>query len=102
MIDASTYIHIIRKSYHNDGYNQMAYARRRLTCNGLSPDSVFTPVTEHPMIRPCLRTPLYHEGPIRFIFTSEKPALVNHSMYSSSVGKSIHTSAKNLDSQNVG
>jgi len=60
------------------------------------------PVTEQPMIRPCLRTPRYHLGPILFSCTSWKPALVNQSIYSSSVGNSIHTSAKNRDSQNVG
>jgi hypothetical protein len=35
-------------------------------------------------------------GPMRVIFTSVNPALVNHSMYSASVGNSIQASAKNL------
>lgn len=46
---------------------------------------------------PCRLTPLYHLGPMRVMCTSWKPALVNHSMYSSSVGNSIHASAKNLE-----
>jgi hypothetical protein len=33
---------------------------------------------------------------MRVIFTSVNPALVNHSMYSASVGNSIQASAKNL------
>ena len=37
-----------------------------------------TPVTEQPMIRPCRRTPLYQLGPMRLIFTSLKPAALNH------------------------
>jgi hypothetical protein len=60
------------------------------------------PVTEHPMIRPCRRTPRYHFGPIRVIFTSSKPAAANHCMYSSSVGKSIQASAKKDEIGNVG
>jgi len=36
------------------------------------------PVTLHPMINPWRRTPLYQDGPMRLIFTSWKPALVNH------------------------
>ena len=67
-----------------------------------SPRSLFTPVTEHPMIRPCLRTPRYHFGPILFSLTSLNPAFLNHSIYSSSWGKSIHMSAKKRDSQKVG
>ena len=30
------------------------------------------------MISPCRRTPRYHLGPMRLIFTSAKPAFVNH------------------------
>lgn len=73
-----------------------------VTCNGESPDAGFTPVTEHPMIRPCLRTPRYHLGPILLSFTSLNPAFSNHSIYSSSFGNSIHTSAKKRDNQKVG
>ena len=36
------------------------------------------PVTEQPMMRPWRRTPRYHFGPIRLIFTSLKPAFWNH------------------------
>ncbi|MFS7930708.1 hypothetical protein Hanom_Chr04g00347481 [Helianthus anomalus] len=54
------------------------------------------------MIKPWRRTPRYHFGPILLIFTSLNPAFVNHSMYSSSFGKSIHTSAKKRDNQYVG
>lgn len=73
-----------------------------LTCKGESPDAGFTPVTEHPIIRPCRRTPRYHFGPIRFSCTFLNPTFSNHSMYSSSVGKSIHASAKKRDNQKVG
>ena len=38
-------------------------------------------------------TPLYHFGPIRLSLMSTKPAAVNQSMYSCSVGKSIQASA---------
>eukprot|EP00976_Prorocentrum_cordatum_P109827 1195082-Prorocentrum_minimum.AAC.15 len=34
------------------------------------------------MMSPWRRTPRYHCGPMRCIFTSSKPAFVNHSMYS--------------------
>lgn len=47
------------------------YGKPGLTC-------CFTPVTEQPMMRPCRRTPRYHLGPMRLIWTSENPALVNH------------------------
>lgn len=76
--------------------------KKYVTCRGESPEKGFTPVTEQPMIRPCLRTPRYHFGPILFSLTSLKPAFWNHSMYSSSFGKSIHTSAKKRDNQKVG
>lgn len=36
------------------------------------------PVTEQPMMRPWRRTPRYQLGPMRLIFTSWKPAFVNH------------------------
>jgi len=36
------------------------------------------PVTEQPMMRPWRRTPRYHFGPMRLIFTSVKPAFLNH------------------------
>lgn len=74
----------------------------KTTCNGESPDAGFTPVTEQPMIKPWRRTPRYHFGPILLIFTSLKPAFSNHSIYSSSLGKSIHISAKKRDNQYVG
>lgn len=54
------------------------------------------------MMRPCRRTPLYQLGPMRVIFTSVNPAFVNHSMYSDSLGNSIHMSAKNLLLQRMG
>ena len=54
------------------------------------------------MIKPWRRTPRYHFGPILLICTSLNPAFVNHSMYSSSFGKSIHMSAKKRDNQYVG
>jgi hypothetical protein len=76
--------------------------KRCVTCSGESPEKGFTPVTEQPMIKPCRRTPRYHFGPILFSFTSLKPAFSNHSIYSSSFGKSIHTSAKKRDNQKVG
>lgn len=76
--------------------------KRCVTCSGESPEKGFTPVTEQPMIKPCRRTPRYHFGPILFSLTSLKPAFSNHSMYSSSFGKSIHTSAKKRDNQKVG
>lgn len=76
--------------------------RKLVTCRGESPDKGFTPVTEQPMIKPCRRTPRYHFGPILFSLTSLKPAFWNHSIYSSSFGKSIHISAKKRDSQKVG
>mmetsp|Transcript_9291 Transcript_9291/g.23560 ORF Transcript_9291/g.23560 Transcript_9291/m.23560 type:complete len:221 (+) Transcript_9291:120-782(+) len=70
--------------------------------SGLGPAAGLVPVTEQPMMRPCRRTPRYHLGPMRWILTSSKPALVNHSMYSSSVGKSIQTSAKKREMGQVG
>lgn len=57
------------------------------------PEAFFTPVTLQPIIRPCRLTPRYHFGPILLIFTSSKPALSNHSIYSDSLGNSIHKSA---------
>lgn len=60
------------------------------------------PVTEQPMMRPWRRTPRYHLGPMRVIFTSSKPAAVNQSMYSCSVGNSIHASAKKREMGKVG
>lgn len=72
------------------------------TCKGESPDAGLTPVTEQPIIKPWRRTPRYHFGPILFSWTSSNPAFWNHSIYSSSLGKSIQTSAKKRDNQNVG
>lgn len=75
---------------------------RHLTFRGESPEYGLTPVTEQPIIKPCRRTPRYHFGPILFNLISVNPAFLNHSMYSSSLGKSIHISAKKRDSQKVG
>ena len=48
------------------------------------------------------RTPWYHHGPMRVIFTSSNPAWVNHSIYSASVGNNIHKSANHCEGGNVG
>lgn len=57
---------------------------------GWSITLLFLPVTEQPMIRPCRRTPRYHLGPIRLIFTSSKPAFSNHCRMSTL--KQVHSS----------
>lgn len=87
---------------HDNKLQRRLKMGKRITCKGESPEYGFTPVTEHPMIRPWRRTPRYHFGPILFNWTSLNPAFVNHWIYSSSFGKSIHTSAKKRDNQNVG
>ena len=50
----------------------------QIECNALLGTCALTPVTEHPMMRPCRLTPRYQLGPMRLIFTSWKPAALNH------------------------
>lgn len=91
-----------KKSYCNNHFGKWKLEGKKGTCRGESPDSRLTPVTEQPMMRPWRRTPRYHFGPILFNLISLKPAFLNHSMYSSSLGNNIHISAKKRDSQKVG
>mmetsp|Transcript_13895 Transcript_13895/g.31812 ORF Transcript_13895/g.31812 Transcript_13895/m.31812 type:complete len:212 (-) Transcript_13895:382-1017(-) len=74
------------------------------SASGLGPSALsgLMPVTEQPMMSPCLRQPRYHFGPMRCILTQMNPAASNHLMYSSSVGKSIQASAMARENQCVG
>lgn len=93
----------IQKIFHAHCNRKSSFNKFHMhTFNGESPEVVFTAVTEQPMMSPCRRTPRYQLGPTLFNLISSNPAFLNHSIYSSSLGKSIHTSAMILDSQNVG